>query len=258
MIENNKVLVRAESLDEIVFSGRNKEYGAYWLRKRYNRFIFVAFIIAFSVVGTAVIIPLINSYYNRNKQLRLLDKSVTAVMEKVNNEEAPPPPPPPPPPAAIEAQVKFKAPVVVDTVKEEAEIASVDEQMAAPVEAPPTELVVEEKKEEVVEEEQVFIAVEESATFQGGDLNNFRNWVQSNIVYPAAASEAGISGKVYVQFVVSSKGAVEKVSIMRGLHPEVDKEVVRVLMKSPSWTPGKQSGRSVRQQFVLPISFTLQ
>ncbi len=260
MIENNKILVKAESLDEIVFAGRNKEYGAYWLRKKYNRFIFIAFIITFSLVGISVVTPLIYSYFNKGISMQNLDETVVADLEKVDNEEPPPPPPPPPPPSAIEVQVKFKVPVVVDTVLVEVEIATVDDMMDIEDEAPPTELVIETNQNEVVveEDEQVFVAVEEPATFQGGDLNNFRIWVQSNLVYPASAAEAGISGKVVAQFVVNTKGVVEKVTILRGIHPECDNEVIKIIKKSPGWSPGKQSGRSVRQQFVLPISFTLQ
>ena len=129
-------------------------------------------------------------------------------MEKVND-EIPPPPPPPPPPPKHEAQAKFKAPVVVDTVKEEVIIATNDEIKDVVNEAPPEEIKVEEKKDEVVRgEEPAFIIVEENATFQGGDINTFRIWVQQNMVYPTAAAEAGISGKVIVQFAVNSKGVV--------------------------------------------------
>ena len=135
-----------------------------------------------------------------------MEKNVSLDMEKVENNEPPPPPPPPPPPAAIEQQVRFKAPVVVDTVKEEVTLATAEDLKVAN-EAPPEEIVVEEKKDEVIEaEEPAFVIVEENATFQGGDINSFRIWVQQNMVYPTAAAEAGISGKVIVQFAVNSKG----------------------------------------------------
>jgi len=120
-------------------------------------------------------------------------------------------------------------------------------------------MVVEEKKDVVVEaEEPVFVIVEESATFQGGDLNSFRIWVQQNMVYPTAAAEAGISGKVFVQFAVNSKGKLVDAKIMRGVHPELDKEALRCINNSPAWSPGKQGGKSVKQQFVIPIIFQLQ
>jgi protein TonB len=247
-----------ESLDELVFKFRNKDYGAYYLRKKYQKFAFIAFIIAFCVVGSAVAYPVLQAWYNRNKLTRIHEKNVLMEMEKVN-EDIPPPPPPPPPPPEVEAQAKFQKPVVVDTVKEEVKIATVDEQKDVVNEAPPEEIKVEEKKDDIVEaDEPVFQIVEEPASFQGGDVGTFRIWVQSNMVYPTAASEAGISGKVIVQFAVNSHGKVVDAKVLRGVHPELDKEAVRCILSSPSWAPGKQGGRAVKQQFVIPIIFQLQ
>lgn len=249
---------RYESMDEIVFKSRNKEYGAFYLRKKYKKFAFVAFVIAFCVVGSVVAYPVLEAYYNRNKLAKKMEKAVSIEMENVKS-EAPPPPPPPPPPAEVEQQAKFTAPVVVDTVKQEEAMLVMADLTDVSNEAPPEEIKVEEKKDEViVEEEQVFLVVEEGATFQGGDINNFRNWVSQNLVYPAAAAEAGISGKVYVQFAVNSRGQICDVKVVRGVHPELDKEAVRVLMSSPVWTPGKQGGKAVKQQFNIPIVFQLQ
>ena len=247
------------SLDEIVFAKRNKEYGAFYLRTKYKKFVLVAFAIAFMIVGTVVAVPLIDAYRSKNKLHSRLDKNVLMEMEKIDQTEAPPPPPPPPPPAAIEAQVKFKAPVVVDTVKEEEIMATVDEIADLGSEAPPEEIVIEEKRDEVIEvEEPAFVIVEESATFQGGDINSFRIWVQQSMVYPTAAAEAGISGKVIVQFAVNSKGVIVDAKVLRGVHPELDKEALRCIVSSPHWVPGKQGGKSVKQQFVIPIVFQLQ
>ena len=251
-------IVVYNSFEEIVFSRRNKEYGAYYIRKRYKKYLMVAFLLSFFIVASAVVVPLINSYYNKNKQRKQIEKSVTVELEDVN--DAPPPPPPPPPPAALEAQVKFVAPVVVDTVKEEVTLATFDENIESAVaEAPPTEIVVEEKKEEVIEkDEPAFLVVEEPATFQGGDLNNFNAWVGQNIKYPQLAVENGISGKVYVQFAVNNKGQVVDANVLRGIDPSLDQEAIRVVQSSPRWTPPKQGGRPVKQLFTLPVVFRLQ
>ncbi len=251
--------VKAESFDDIVFEGRNKEYGAFYMRKKYNKYVFIAFLIAFFVVATAAVVPLIESYYNKERNARHLLKNVTMEMEKLEKEEPPPPPPPPPPPEAIQEQVKFKAPVVVDTVKEEVQLASTDEIVAnASNDAPPTEIVVEEKKDkEVVEEEKIFISVEENATFQGGDINGFRTWVGEHVKFPESALEMGLEGKVIVQFVVNSKGLIEKVVVLRGVDPVLDQEVVKTIQSSPKWIPGKQGGKPVKQQFVIPVNFKL-
>lgn len=111
--------------------------------------------------------------------------------------------------------------------------------------------------EEIKQEEPVFQIVEEPASFQGGDINTFRIWVQSNISYPDSAVKAGISGKVLVQFAVNSKGKVVDTKILRGVHPILDKEALKAVFSSPAWSPGKQGGRAVKQQFVIPILFQM-
>ena len=107
-------------------------------------------------------------------------------------------------------------------------------------------------------EEEVFIIVEDMPTFQGGDQNAFRTWIQQNLRYPEIAQENGISGKVYVQFAVNSKGEVVDVKVVRGVDPALDKEAIRVVSSSPKWGPGKQRGKPVKVQFTFPIVFVLQ
>ncbi len=260
MTKNNEIDIqeRADSFDEIVFVGRNREYGAYYLRKKYNKYILIAFLFGFSIVSTAVVTPLVYSYYNRDKLKRALENIVTAELENIKNEEPPPPPPPPPPPAEIVQQIKFVAPEVVDTVKDEVEIATADDLVSVINEPPPTEIVVEEKKDEVIVEEKIFFAVEESATFMGGDIESFRGWIQEHMKFPESAIEMGIEGKVILSFVINSRGAVENAKILRGVDPALDQEVIRVIQSSPKWIPGKQGGKAVKQQFTIPIAFKLQ
>jgi Ca-activated chloride channel family protein len=113
--------------------------------------------------------------------------------------------------------------------------------------------------EEVIEkEEPVFVTVEETATFQGGDLQSFVKWVQANIKYPKEFAETCITGKVFVQFTVDQKGKVVDIKILRGVDPLLDNEVIRVLNSSPKWTPAKQGGRAVRQTFTIPVVFKLE
>jgi periplasmic protein TonB len=124
---------------------------------------------------------------------------------------------------------------------------------------PPEEIKIEERKDEVVQEDEpTFVIVEENATFKGGDVNTFRIWVQKNMVYPTAAINGKIQGKVIVQFAVDSKGQVRDTKVLRGVHPELDREAIRTIMSSPPWSPGKQGGKSIKQQFVIPIIYQLQ
>lgn len=114
------------------------------------------------------------------------------------------------------------------------------------------------KQQSLPAEEQVFIVVEEQASFQGGSVNQFRDWVTKNLKYPDIAIKKGISGKVYVQYAVNSKGDVVDVKVVRGVDPSLDKEAIRVISSSPKWEPAKQKGTKVKQQFTIPIAFALQ
>lgn len=118
--------------------------------------------------------------------------------------------------------------------------------------------IVYRKQPSLPADEQVFIVVEEPASFQGGDVNSFRDWVTKNLKYPIIAVEKGISGKVYVQYAINSKGDVVDVKVVRGVDPSLDKEAIRVISSSPKWEPAKQKGTKVKQQFTIPIAFQLQ
>ena len=104
-------------------------------------------------------------------------------------------------------------------------------------------------------EEQGFVEYEESATFQGGDIQEFRKWVQKNVIYPATAKAKGISGKVFVQYAINTTGEVVDVKVVRSANPLLDEEAVRVVKSSPKWEPAKQRGTIVKQQFTIPIAF---
>jgi len=115
-----------------------------------------------------------------------------------------------------------------------------------------------EVEEEEEEETEIFFIVEDMPSFKGKGLNGFRNWVMENLEYPGIAAENGISGTVYVQFVVEPSGEVNKVTIMRGVDPALNNEAIRVVKTSPKWVAGKQRGKPVRVAFTFPIKFVLQ
>ena len=83
-----------------------------------------------------------------------------------------------------------------------------------------------------------FASVEVKPTFQGGDAGEFAKWVNENLQYPQAAKDADVQGRVVAQFVVGNDGKVGDVKVLRGVHPDLDAEVVRVISSSPDWTPG--------------------
>jgi TonB family protein len=104
---------------------------------------------------------------------------------------------------------------------------------------------------------QVFIVVEKNASFQDGDLETFRAWVLQNLKYPESAAKKGIQGKVILSFIVEVDGSVNEVKVLRGVDPTLDEEGIRVIKSSPAWIPGRQAGKSVAQQFTMPIAFKL-
>ena len=113
-------------------------------------------------------------------------------------------------------------------------------------------------EEEEEEEAQIFFIVEDMPGFMGKGQDGFRQWIGQNLRYPEIAAENGISGRVFVQFVVEPNGSVTNVKVVRGVDPALDAEAVRVVKSSPKWTPGKQRGKAVRVSFTFPINFVLQ
>ncbi|MDR2913122.1 MAG: TonB family protein [Alistipes sp.] len=101
-------------------------------------------------------------------------------------------------------------------------------------------------------------AVDKMPEFQGGDLNDYRNWVQSRMVYPREASDKGVQGTVTVKFVVEKDGSVSSVEDVQSPDPILFAEVSRVMAQSPKWAPGVDNGASARVMFILPVQFRLQ
>ena len=254
---------RVESLEEIVFKNRNKEYGSYVLRKKYRRYLTISLIIGLLVIMSAAAYPLINAYLNKEKLLREKEKSVTAEMLNMPKEDLPPPPPPPPPPEALVEKVKFTAPKVVEDTNVESDFGKQDLlNQKGNTEVPTEEVQVEEKevKTQVIEqkvEAEVFLIVEEPPTFPGGDAALYK-WLGENLKYPEEAKELGIQGRVFVSFVVEPDGSTSNVVVKRGIGGGCDEEAIRIVKAMPKWGPGKQRGQPVRVQFNLPIKFTLQ
>ncbi|MDO4757728.1 MAG: energy transducer TonB [Rikenellaceae bacterium] len=116
---------------------------------------------------------------------------------------------------------------------------------------------VEEVVEEIVDDEP-FLIVETMPSFQGGDLNTFRNWVQSNVRFPQIALENGIQGTVVLSFVIEKDGSLTNIQVLRTPDRSLSEEASRVLQKSPKWSPGKQRNQVVRVKYTLPVVFRVQ
>lgn len=118
---------------------------------------------------------------------------------------------------------------------------------------------VEIKVEDVqeVEEEEIFTVVEQMASFPGG-LQELNKYLAKNIKYPQQARETGTQGRVYLTFVVEKDGSITDIKILRDIGSGCGEEAIRVVKSMPKWTPAMQRGKKVRQQFNLPVNFTLQ
>ncbi len=90
-----------------------------------------------------------------------------------------------------------------------------------------------------------------------GGIQNFFGYVRENLVYPEKARQAGIEGKVFVQFVVDTDGSLDEVKVIKGLSPECDESVVKLMENAPAWNPGTQRGRAVKVRMVRPVTFKL-
>jgi len=257
-----KEIIKAPAFDDIVFETRNKEYGAYSLRKRYSRNVIISIGIGTIILATVIITPYLNAKAADNAAKRA-ERQVELKMENLDqpNETVAPPPPPPPPPADVVQQAKYVPPVVVDSVKPEdnVQLMTADE---AQIEVKDEEVVemVEEVKEEVQEEDPEatpFVVVEEMPMYPGGDAELLK-YIAEHTQYPEIAKENNIQGRVIVRFCVTSKGGVSQVSILKGVDPELDAEAIRVVNTLPAFKPGKQGGKPVPVWYMVPITFTLK
>lgn len=180
-----------------------------------------------------------------------------------------PPPPPPPPPTALSVvanelpnieTVIFEDQSITEDTYVDAPVAELKKAIAPPPPPPPPPPV--EK-----EEDEIFRIVEEHPSFPGcedvGDKDERKicaeqklmEYMAKNIKYPAIARQNSIEGMVVVQFVVEKDGSITNVKILRDIGGRCGEEAVRVVKEMPTWNPGKQRGRPVRVQFVLPVRF---
>jgi len=260
--------VVSEGRNNLVFEGRNKDYGAFDIRAKYTNYVNKSLIISCLSFILLVSAPKIYSWITSQGDE---DKIVTMDMTQIDLEPPPPadetePPPPPPPPPVMET-VKFTPPVVVDEeVIEEAPIITqetVTQISTVTNEGTGTDEIIipEETGAGVIAEnpETPFVAVEEPPVFPGGEEALFK-YLNKNINYPAMEKDAGISGTVYVYFVVNKEGKIANAEVRRGAKggPGLDKEALRVIKNMPSWSIGKQNGRPAAVQFTLPVKFVLK
>ena len=270
--------MQVPDFDDIVFEKLNKEYGAYLLRKRYNRVVAISIILAVLFGSISVLIPFLSKPEQKSRDVY---SSLLVTMENLK----PPGPsgllpdmPPPPSVPRLKSSVLrttenvYVAPKVVDSI-------------------PPVEKPASGKSDSTgfalgdigdingsdngsvngtgnysggVEGgtgggggDGIYATVDVMPTFKGGDINKFREWVQKKTKYPEEATINGIQGKVYITFIVEPDGTVSTVKVAKGVDPLIDNEAMKAVKSSPKWSPGKLRGMTVRVSYIIMLDFQL-
>lgn len=270
-MDANKIL--SSDLLDLIFEGRNKDYGAYALRKTYNKRITVALVVTASVALLALLGSVLASSLKDSDDGKIEFKEVTIqTLKEEQPKVEPPPPPPPKPPDPPKIEMKqFTPPKVVpdEQVQEppptQEELKEVkidlvsqegikDEGIVAPAVIDDGKGVVEVKKEE--DENRIFEKVEIEASFKGGE-SAWRKFLERNLNPNVPVDNGAPEGvyTVYVQFVVSKDGSISDVRPLTNHGYGMEAEAVRVIKKGPSWTPAVQNGRQVNAYRKQPITF---
>ena len=267
---------------DIVFDGKNKEYGAYQLRatsvKRHTKAL-LSVVIVLALILTAIILVMTGVFKSADEDINAKNEQEEVIMapEDIPEEEEQMEIPEQKPEevqaeeevAATQAVTEVKIVETVDKdreVKDQEQVLENTAQLGADdhkgVEDVNRDRVVKEvvevkPVEKPKEEGPLSVAmVEQKPSFPGGESAMYK-WLQDNIIYPAAASEEGVQGKVTVQFIVEKDGSITHVQVVRGKHPALDAEAARVIRKMPRWTPGRNNGQPVRVTSHLPVQFKL-
>ena len=269
---------------DLVFEGKNKDFGAYVIRtestKRHNKAVL------WTLIGT-IIFGLISfgfvkaNQYLEEKKLAEQGEQKVVFIDMTNEADEP-----------KQEIIEQKKPEVLQeevlktytatelqivedkNVREEDEIVSQDERMQTDAFAGSVtnsegttnlnnfkeqinEVVIEEKEPAAEKPAEVFISVEQMPQFPGGEAALLK-YLSSHINYPPMAAESNIQGRVVVQFVVDKTGKVGEVTVVRSVDKELDREAVRVCKSLPKFVPGRQNGQPVSVWYTLPVTFKLQ
>jgi len=252
------------SIDDLVFAKKNKEYGAYRLRKSYQKYLSIAMWIAIVIVILVTTGPTIYRMINpeevaTNKKRKVVITELApppSIGEKKEDIpiEAPPP---------LKSTIKFTPPVIKPDEQVQDDFVTVDElkdvDPGLQTEEGSTAGVdysLIETEEKVVEDKETaptyFVAVEEMPEPIGGIKA-----IQEKITYPEIAKRAGVEGKVYILAFVDENGNVTKAQVLKGIGAGCDEAALDAVLKT-KFKPGKQRGTPVHVQVSIPIIFKLQ
>ena len=251
---------------ELIFQGKNKEYGAYKMRsdsdKRHNK----AMLIIVLVVGVGMCLPrLINLVQPKQHEVHdqvyeFIDKPIVDEVVKPAQKVAPPP--------DLRPTLKFTRPVIKpDILVNEKNLLKPQDEVnntnilisKADIVGTPggtTEIDLKGDLTGIREDNTIYTGgnIEQMPEFPGGEQELLK-YIGNNLRYPAISQEMGVQGKVILRFVVSKTGKVDKVEVLRSLDSACDEEAIRVVKLLPRFIPGKQNGINVAVWFTLPITY---
>jgi periplasmic protein TonB len=250
-------------LDDLIFENRNRDYGAYQLRKRYKRVVFAGVLMATTLACLVVILPFLLGKKSDN----VYSGDISYIPFQMETLEPPidqiyvPPPPPPPGSFHVQEVVKYVPPVIVDTIlPEEPKQVTTDEAL---FQTTVDQSVIDglgagddfSGGQDGVATDEPFLMVEVMPSFKGGGIDKFREWVQRRTNYPLAAIEAKIKGEVTLTFIIEPDGSVSTVTVLKGVASIIDDEAVKTIQSSPKWSPGYQRGQPVRVRYLIKLNF---
>jgi protein TonB len=251
---------------ELVFQGKNKEYGAYKLRSDSDRRHNIAMIIIAVVAVVGFSLPKLIEMATPKQKIVNVDIMKMSTLDKpeVKNDIKKVQPVEPPP--ALKSSIKFVAPVIAKDEEVKEEFKSQEQLTNTKVAISIADVKgndengkdIADIKQAVTQEveDKVYTVIEQMPQFPGGE-SELLAYISKNIKYPVIAQENGIQGKVTVRFVVTKTGMVDKVEVLRSLDPACDKEAIRVVKTLPRFIPGKQNGVNVSVWYTLPVVYKL-
>ena len=273
---------------DLIFEGKNKDFGAYELRQKSDRRHNMA--VLYMLLGLVVVFVLLiawSKYSDYRAEIAAkeakeqAEKMMQAMLDQPEVEDAPEEEPEQQKfeepkvevPEEVLATVQVTQIAIVDADKVKNEVMDMDTQQedntargvvnqegaddVDKFKAVQEQVVVKEPEPEKPKEEEIFVAVEQQAEFPGGQAALMK-WLGNNIRYPESAQANGVQGRVIVKFVVEKDGSIGATTIVKGVDKDLDKEALRVVKKMPKWQPGKNNGSPVRSYFTLPVTFKLQ
>ncbi|PTX22802.1 protein TonB [Pontibacter mucosus] len=269
------------TFNNIVFRGRNKAYGAYYLRRKYGKHMVLATALAITIFSGPLVGVLVDAIFFTEPVK--YEKPTYTVHEPIDIVLPPPPKPDPKPKVEVlpaepiterkVATEKFTKIEVVDDATPTTETVPNQEDLSKAVigtekiegdapelpimpmpDAPPAGI---EGGTGAPASTEPFVVVDQMPQFKGG-LNDLMQYLGRKLRYPPAAQSNGIEGTVVVTFVVGTTGEIRDVEVLKGLGYGTDEEAIRVVKTMPKWEPGRQNGHAVPVRYTLPIRFSIR